>query len=133
EALAQELGVSLEIVLYSSAEALNHSASTGAWDITFTRVEDQRESLVDFGPAYVSFEATYLVPASSVFPEHRGCRSTRHAGLRNPGRRIGTSIEPDTEERKVGSRPYAGSSLRANCSRGGRCHRFPTYSAGPSC
>jgi polar amino acid transport system substrate-binding protein len=64
-ALARELGVPLELVPYPSAEALNQSATTGAWDVTFMTVDHHRQTLVDFGPAYVSFEATYLVPSTS--------------------------------------------------------------------
>src|SRR3954470_10804830 len=51
-ALARELGVPLDLVPYPSAEALNHSATAGAWDVTFMTVDHQRETLVDFGPAY---------------------------------------------------------------------------------
>jgi polar amino acid transport system substrate-binding protein len=64
-ALARELGVPLDLVPYPSAEALNHSATAGAWDVTFMTVDHQRETLVDFGPAYAVFEATYLVPSAS--------------------------------------------------------------------
>src|SRR3954453_5509457 len=64
-ALARELGVPLDLVPYPSAEALNQSATTGAWDVTFMTVDHLRQALVDFGPAYVSFEATYLVPSTS--------------------------------------------------------------------
>jgi polar amino acid transport system substrate-binding protein len=64
-ALARELGVPLELVPYPSAEALNHSATTGAWDVTFMTVDRHRETLVAFGPAYAVFEATYLVPSAS--------------------------------------------------------------------
>src|SRR3954468_2538176 len=65
-ALAQELGVPLELVPYPSAEALNQSATAGAWDVTFMTVDHRRQTLVDFGPAYVVFEATYLVPFAST-------------------------------------------------------------------
>src|SRR3954466_5882361 len=57
--------VPLDLVPYPSAEALNHSATAGAWDVTFMTVDHQRETLVDFGPAYAVFEATYLVPSAS--------------------------------------------------------------------
>jgi len=65
-ALARELRVPLELVPYSSAEALNQSATAGAWDVTFMTVDHHRQTLVDFGPAYVVFEATYLVPSAST-------------------------------------------------------------------
>src|ERR687885_1180182 len=65
-ALAKKLGVPLEIVPYPSADALNQSATTGAWDVTFMTVDPHRETLVDFGPAYAVFEATYLVRSASL-------------------------------------------------------------------
>jgi polar amino acid transport system substrate-binding protein len=65
-ALAQELGVPLELVPFPSAEALNQSATAGVWDVTFMTVDHHRETLVDFGPAYAVFEATYLVPFAST-------------------------------------------------------------------
>jgi polar amino acid transport system substrate-binding protein len=64
--LARELGVPLELVPYLSAEALNLSAGAGAWDVTFMTVDGHREKLVDFGPNYAVFEATFLVPSSSA-------------------------------------------------------------------
>src|SRR3954469_3383672 len=64
-ALARELGVPLDLVPYPSAEALNHRATVGAWDVTFMTVDHQRETLVDFGPAYAVFEATSLGPSAS--------------------------------------------------------------------
>src|ERR671939_858031 len=64
-ALAKKLGMPLEIVPYPSADALNQSATTGAWDVTFMTVDPHRETLVDFGPAYAVFEATYLVRSAS--------------------------------------------------------------------
>src|SRR3954468_10203281 len=64
-ALARELRVPLDLVPYSSAEALNQSATAGAWDVTFMTVDHHRQTLVDFGPAYAVFEATYLVPSAS--------------------------------------------------------------------
>src|ERR687885_2576851 len=38
-ALAKRLGVPLKLVPYSSAEALNQSATKGAWNITFMTVD----------------------------------------------------------------------------------------------
>ena len=43
-ALAKRLGVPLQLVPYASAEALNQSATKGAWNITFMTVDHRRES-----------------------------------------------------------------------------------------
>ncbi len=78
-ALAKRLGVPLEFVPYPSAEALNQSATAGEWDVTFMTVDRHRETLVDFGPAYAVFEATYLVlPASGI----RSIADVDRAGIR---------------------------------------------------
>jgi len=78
-ALARELGVPLELIDYPSAEALNHSATTGAWDVTFMTVDRHRETLVAFGPAYAVFEATYLVLSASPI---RNIADVDQAGVR---------------------------------------------------
>src|SRR3954462_13287531 len=78
-ALARELGVPLELVPYPSAEALNQSTTAGAWDVTFMTVDHRRQTLVDFGPAYVVFEATYLVPSASPI---RSIADVDQAGIR---------------------------------------------------
>ena len=111
-ALARELGVPLDLVPYPSAEALNQSATAGAWDVTFMTVDHHRQTLVDFGPAYVVVRSDLSGALRIPDPKHHGCRSTRHPSLRNPPRRIGAPIEPITEERKAGSHAHAGGSLR---------------------
>ena len=78
-ALAKRLRVPLKLVPYSSAEALNQSATKGAWDVTFMTVDRRRETLVDFGPAYAVFEASYLVPSASAI---RGIADVDRSGVR---------------------------------------------------
>ena len=132
-ALARELGVPLELVPYPSAEALNQSATAGAWDVTFMTVDHHRQTLVDFGPAYVTFEATYLVPSASPI---QSIADVDRPGIRvfsNPPRRIGAPLGPITEERKAGSHAHARGSLREVAAGGSRCHCFPTWAAERSC
>jgi len=63
--LAQRLGVPLELVTYDTTTALTDSATSGAWDVTFLPVTPERQTVLDFGPAYYFFENTYVVAADS--------------------------------------------------------------------
>ncbi len=64
-ALAQELGVPLELVVYPNSGELTLAGPRGEWDVAFMPVDAERAKAVDFGPAYYLFESTYLVPAGS--------------------------------------------------------------------
>ena len=65
-ALAQRLGVPLELVVYNNSGEVTAGGPRGEWDITFMAVDADRAKTVDFGPAYYQFESTYLVPAGSA-------------------------------------------------------------------
>ena len=62
EELAKALGVQLELVVLPNSGEISTSK---AWDVTFLPVDAEREKLVDFGPAYYTFESTYLVTSKS--------------------------------------------------------------------
>src|SRR5690606_27310264 len=62
--LGARLGLPVEGVAYPNPGALADAAA-GAWDGGFLRAEPQRAQPIDFTPAYVEIEATYLVPADS--------------------------------------------------------------------
>jgi polar amino acid transport system substrate-binding protein len=64
-AMAQALGVPLDLVPFPNSGELTAAAATGAWDITFMPKDAERAQQVDFGPAYSVVESTYLVPAGS--------------------------------------------------------------------
>jgi polar amino acid transport system substrate-binding protein len=63
--LGRRLGVPVEIVGYATPGELADAATFGAWDVGFLGAEPQRAKEIDFTPAYVEIEATYLVPAGS--------------------------------------------------------------------
>lgn len=65
-ALAKKLGVEPEYVVFPNSGALTDAAETGAWDVSFMPVDDERRKKVEFGPAYNRFESTYLVRAGST-------------------------------------------------------------------
>ena len=79
-AIAQKLGVELELVPFASPGELADAALDGVWDIGLIGSEPKRAEKIDFTSAYVEIEATYLVPAGS---------SLRHASeVDRPGHRI---------------------------------------------
>ena len=64
-ALADRLGVDLELLRFKSPGELADAAATGAWDIGNIGAEPARAESIAFSAAYCEIEATYLVPAGS--------------------------------------------------------------------
>src|SRR4051794_26528817 len=65
KALAERLGVPVAYVVFGSSGELANAAETGAWDVAFMPVDDERRQKLAFGPNYVLFQSTYLVPPGS--------------------------------------------------------------------
>lgn len=63
--LARRLGVEAVMVPYPSPGPLADDAGKNLWDVGFLGAEPQRANAIDFTPAYVEIEATYLVPPGS--------------------------------------------------------------------
>ena len=63
--LARRLGVEVEMVPYASPGLLADDAPKSKWDVGFLGAEPQRANEINFTPAYVEIEATYLVPPGS--------------------------------------------------------------------
>jgi polar amino acid transport system substrate-binding protein len=63
--IASRLGVPVAYVPYARPGELADGAGSGAWDIGLIGAEPQRAEKINFTPAYVEIEATYLVPAGS--------------------------------------------------------------------
>ena len=59
------LGVPFEPVGYPNPAALVKSFGAGEWDIAFLAFDPARAQEVDFSPAYMVVDNTYLVPAGS--------------------------------------------------------------------
>ena len=59
-ALAQELGVPFEFFLAPNSGEVTQAVSSGAIDVGFMPIDEERKGKVDFGPAYYLFESTYL-------------------------------------------------------------------------
>jgi polar amino acid transport system substrate-binding protein len=81
-ALAQKLGVPVEWVPYLATGKIQGSAASGAWDVSFMPVDEERKKFVDFGSAYHLLQSTYLVaPNSSV----KSVAETNSEGFRIAG------------------------------------------------
>jgi polar amino acid transport system substrate-binding protein len=64
-ALAQWLGVPVEFMVAPNSGLVTDALATGAIDVSFMPVDDERKARIDFGPAYFAVESTYLVTAAS--------------------------------------------------------------------
>jgi polar amino acid transport system substrate-binding protein len=63
--LADRLGVPVEPVGYPNPAGLVRSFGANEWDIAFLAYDPARAQEVDFSPAYMVVDNTYLVPAGS--------------------------------------------------------------------
>lgn len=66
QAIAERLGVKLELIAFKSQDELVESVASGACDIGLVGSDPARAKKITFTPAYVEIEATYLVPADSL-------------------------------------------------------------------
>lgn len=66
-ALAQELGVRLDMVIYDAAGKVFAALEEGVWTVAFLAIEPVREQQIAFSEPYVIIEGTYLVAADSPF------------------------------------------------------------------
>jgi polar amino acid transport system substrate-binding protein len=60
-ALAKQLGVPVEYVVYANSGEVTNGGPKGEWDVAFMPADAERQKLVDFGAAYNLTESTYLV------------------------------------------------------------------------
>jgi polar amino acid transport system substrate-binding protein len=63
KAMAAELGVGVEYVVFQNSGQITDSVSNGGWDITFLPKDPEREKRMSFGPIYEVADATYIVRA----------------------------------------------------------------------
>jgi polar amino acid transport system substrate-binding protein len=80
-AMAQKLGVPVELVEYGSSGDIVAARDKDAWDVTFVPVDDDRKKAIDFGAPYHLLQSTYLVAPGSAI--------TRLSEVNRPQVRIG--------------------------------------------
>src|SRR5262245_56107916 len=64
-ALARRLGVPIAFTVVPNSGLVTDAVASGALDVAFMPVDDERRKRVDFGPAYYLAESTYLVTGAS--------------------------------------------------------------------
>jgi polar amino acid transport system substrate-binding protein len=63
--LAKKLGVPVEFMLAANSGLVTDATESGAIDVGFMPMDEERKKRVDFGPAYFMIESTYLATAAS--------------------------------------------------------------------
>ena len=63
--LARRAGVTIELIGYDTAGGMVDGLKRGALDVALLSAEPARAGEINFSPAYVDIDATYLVPAGS--------------------------------------------------------------------
>jgi polar amino acid transport system substrate-binding protein len=64
-ALAERLGMALDLIGHKSSAAIIDAADSATWDVGFTPVDAERKKRVDFSPDYYLGDSTYMVRAGS--------------------------------------------------------------------
>ncbi len=82
-AIAERLGVGLELIPYATPGEVADALARDEWDIGLIAADPKRAETIAFAPAYVEIAATYLVPAGSSIAEI--------ADVDRPGVRIAVS------------------------------------------
>jgi polar amino acid transport system substrate-binding protein len=65
EALGKSLNLPVEFVLFPNSGQAVDAVESGAVDVSFMPVDDERRARIAFGPDYVRAESTYMVTAAS--------------------------------------------------------------------
>jgi polar amino acid transport system substrate-binding protein len=77
--LARRIGVPVRFVTYETAGKLADAARQDAWDVAFLAIDPDRAADIDFSPAYVHIEGTYMVRDASPL---RAVEDVDRAGTR---------------------------------------------------
>ena len=101
--LGRKLGVPVEFMVASNSGLVTDATESGAIDVAFMPVDEERKKRVDFGPAYFIIESTYLVTGASGIktvaevdrPDVRVVGIANTTTIRAAGRSLkNTSIRP---------------------------------------
>src|SRR5260370_3178005 len=63
--LGQQLGVPVELMVAPNSGLVTDATASGAIDVAFMPVDEERKQRVDFGPAYYLIESTYMATGAS--------------------------------------------------------------------
>jgi polar amino acid transport system substrate-binding protein len=67
KALAEELGVKLQMITFDAAGKVFAALDAAVWDVAFLAIEPVREEQIAFSEPYVIIEGTYLVASDSSY------------------------------------------------------------------
>jgi len=81
-ALAQKLGVPVEFVPYLASGEIQAAVASGAWNVSFMPVDEERRKIMDFGSPYHLAQSTYLVAGRSAI---KSIADANAAGVRIVG------------------------------------------------
>ena len=83
--LAQELGAPIEFMVAPNSGLVTDATESGAIDVAFMPVDEERRKRVEFGPAYYLIESTYMVTGTSGIKTVGGVdrRNVRVVGIAN--------------------------------------------------
>jgi len=90
EELARRIGVPGELIRFENPGAIMEAFRKGTIDVTFLGITADRALVMEYGPAVIDLQTTYLVPANSPINSiaevaARGCEfSCRNAAPRKP-------------------------------------------------
>jgi polar amino acid transport system substrate-binding protein len=79
KALAEELGVALQMTTFDAAGKVFAALESGVWNVAFLAIEPVRAAQIAFSEPYVIIEGTYLVKADSPY---RKVEELDRAGVR---------------------------------------------------
>lgn len=65
DALGHKLGVPVEYMLFPNSGLATDATESGAVDVSFMPVDEERRNRIAFGPAYVEGESTYMVTGAT--------------------------------------------------------------------
>jgi len=63
--IAKKLNIELQFLPYATPGEIAEDAQKDIWDMALLAIEPARAEVIDFSPAYLEIESTYLVPAQS--------------------------------------------------------------------
>jgi polar amino acid transport system substrate-binding protein len=78
-ALAAQIGVDIVFVEYPRPGAVMEGVQSNAWDVAFLAFDPSRAEVVDYTPAYIRSDFTYMVPTGSSL---RSAADTDQPGIR---------------------------------------------------
>jgi ABC-type amino acid transport substrate-binding protein len=118
-ALATRMSVAVELVGYPTPPAVVECLKNASCDLAFMGIEPSRLGEVDFSPAVVQFDYTYLVPADSTIRSAADADRPRHSRGGREQARLDLDSQPRHQARRIDRCGRSGRRIRAAAYRKG--------------